>query len=265
MTVVAIAMVVLAMGAEVLGLWGRWQATRMTKRVQVSVRKKVFDHAVRLPLHRVYSLKSGGVASILREDAGGVADLIFSMIYNPWRAIIQLLGSLIILAFVDWRLLLGSIALLPTVWLTHRTWIGRIRPVFRDIRLTRTQIDSHATEAFGGMRVVRSFSRQQAEAATFTRNGHLMARQEIFAWWWMRGIDFAWSILIPVAIAFLLYFGGMRVLARSRQTQSRPDPTQRRPHRRRSGHVPVLPRRVARPDCGAGRQCHRIAKQPLRP
>ncbi|HZK81086.1 MAG TPA: ABC transporter ATP-binding protein, partial [Humisphaera sp.] len=102
--------------------------------------------------------------------------------------------------------------LLPTVWLTHRTWIGRIRPVFRDIRLTRTQIDSHATEAFGGMRVVRSFSRQQAEAATFTRNGHLMARQEIFAWWWMRGIDFAWSILIPVASAFLLYFGGMRVL-----------------------------------------------------
>src|SRR5256885_12151109 len=36
-------------------------------RSQVSVRKKVFDHAVRLPLHRVYDLKSGGVASILRD------------------------------------------------------------------------------------------------------------------------------------------------------------------------------------------------------
>ena len=182
------------------GLWSRWQTTRMTKRVQVAVRKKVFDHAVRLPLHRVYDLKSGGVASILREDAGGVAELIFSMLYNPWRAIIQLLGSLVILAFVDWRLLLGSLALLPTVWLTHRTWIGRIRPIFRDIRSTRQQIDSHATEAFGGMRVVRSFSRQQSEAATFTRSGHLMARQEIFAWWWMRGIDLAWSILIPARL-----------------------------------------------------------------
>jgi ATP-binding cassette subfamily B protein/subfamily B ATP-binding cassette protein MsbA len=62
------------------------------------------------------------------------------------------------------------------------------------------------------MRVVRSFSRQQFESATFTRNGHLMARQEIFAWWWMRGIDVAWSILIPVASAVLLYFGGSRVL-----------------------------------------------------
>ena len=211
--VVAVVMVALAAGSELFSLWSRWQTTRMTKRVQVSVRKKVFDHAVRLPLHRVYELKSGGVASILREDAGGVAELIFSMFYNPFRAIIQLLGSLIVLAFVDWRLLLGSLALLPTVWLTHRTWINRIRPIFRDIRATRQQIDSHATEAFGGMRVVRSFSRQQSEAATFTRNGHLMARQEILVWWWSRGIDVAWSVLIPFASALLLYYGGHRVLA----------------------------------------------------
>ncbi|HEV7299975.1 MAG TPA: ABC transporter ATP-binding protein [Tepidisphaeraceae bacterium] len=212
LTVVAVGMVTIAALAELCGVWSRWQTTRMTKRVQVSVRKRVFDHAVRLPLHRVYDLKSGGVASILREDAGGVADLIFSMLYNPWRAIIQLIGSLVILAFVDWRLLLGSLLLLPTVWLTHRTWIGRIRPIFRDIRSTRQRIDSHATEAFGGMRVVRSFSRQQAEAATFTRNGHLMARQEIFAWWWMRGVDVAWSVLIPFASALLLFWGGNRVL-----------------------------------------------------
>ena len=213
LTIVAIGMVVLAACSEGFGLWSRWQATRMTKRVQVSVRKRVFEHAVRLPLHRVYELKSGGVASILREDAGGVADLIFSMIYNPWRAIIQLLGSLIILAFVDWRLLLGSIALLPTVWLTHRQWISRIRPIFRSIRNTRQGMDSHATEAFGGMRVVRSFSRQQAETTTFTRNGHLMARQEVYAWWSMRGIDLAWSLIIPLASAMLLFWGGNRVLS----------------------------------------------------
>jgi ATP-binding cassette subfamily B protein/subfamily B ATP-binding cassette protein MsbA len=213
LTAVAVGMVALALSSEIISLWGRWQTTRMTKRVQVSVRRQVFDHAVRLPLHRVYDLKSGGVASILREDAGGVADLIFSMLYNPWRAIIQLLGSLTILAFVDWKLLLGSLAILPTVWLTHRTWIGRIRPIFRDIRNTRQGMDSHATEAFGGMRVVRSFSRQQSEAATFTRNGHMMARQEIFAWWWSRGIEFTWSVLIPVASALLLYWGGNRVLS----------------------------------------------------
>ena len=72
-----------------LHIWGRWYATLSTKRIQMAVRKQVFEHAVRLPLHRVYALKSGGIASILRNDAGSVGELIFGMLYNPWKAIIQ--------------------------------------------------------------------------------------------------------------------------------------------------------------------------------
>jgi ATP-binding cassette subfamily B protein/subfamily B ATP-binding cassette protein MsbA len=212
LAVVGVVMIVVTFVSVVFGMWGRWQATRITKRVAVSYRKRVFDHAVRLPLHRVYDLKSGGVSSILREDAGGVGDLVFSMIYNPARAVFQLIGSLAILVFVNWKLLLGAILLLPTVWLTHRTWINRIRPIFRDIRTTRQGIDAHSAEAFGGIRVVRAFGRRRAEAGRFTTDNHYMARQELFAWWWMRGIDIAWSLLIPLASAILLWYGGSKVL-----------------------------------------------------
>jgi len=193
--------------------WGRWIATVTTKRLQVELRKQVFEHAVRLPLHRVYAIKSGGVASILREDAGGVGDLVFSMLYNPWRAIIQLLGSLAVLAVVDWRLLLGSLFVIPIVYFTHRTWINRIRPQFKEIRRQRQEIDSHATEAFGGMRVVRAFGRSRSESGRFTRGGHLMARHELLAWWWMRGVELVWAILLPAASAALLMYGGSQVLA----------------------------------------------------
>ncbi|MHC4968333.1 MAG: ABC transporter ATP-binding protein, partial [Planctomycetota bacterium] len=172
----------------------------------------VFEHAVRLPLHRVYALKSGGVASILREDAGGVGELVFGMIYNPWRAIIQLAGTLMILAVVDWRLLLGSLLLIPTVYLTQRNWVARVRPLHRNIRASRQHIDTHATEAFGGMRVVRTFGRQRSESYRFTRNNHLMARQELHAWCWARSVDVAWSLLIPLASAVLLWYGGNQVL-----------------------------------------------------
>ena len=59
-------------------------------------RDRAFAHAARLPLHRVYGLKSGGATSLLREDAGGVGELIFSMLYNPWRALIQFAGGLVV-------------------------------------------------------------------------------------------------------------------------------------------------------------------------
>ena len=191
---------------------GRWYATRATKRLQLSLRKQVFEHAVRLPLHRVQELKSGGVASILREDAGAVGDLIFGLLYNPWRAIIQLLGSLAVLAWVDWRLLLGALVLLPMVFLTHRTWINRIRPQFRQVRATRETVDAHATESFGGMRVVRAFSRQKAEAGRFMRGNDLMARQELHAWWWMRIVEIVWETIVPLGSAALMLYGGWQVL-----------------------------------------------------
>jgi ATP-binding cassette subfamily B protein/subfamily B ATP-binding cassette protein MsbA len=209
---VTVAMLVFAVISLSMATWSRWHATRISKRVQMGVRRRVFDQAVNLPLHRVYEIKSGGAASILREDAGAVGDLLFAMLFNPWKAIVQLTGTLIILAMTDWRLLIGSIVLLPTVYVSHKTYISRIRPMFRDIRFSRQQIDSHATEAFGGIRVVRGFSRQRTESQRFITNNHMMARQELHTWWWNRGIEIAWAVIIPAATAVVMLYGGLRVL-----------------------------------------------------
>lgn len=198
--------------ATALHISGRWQATKAVQRLQVELRRRVYEHTLRLPLHRVYQLKSGGAASLLREDAGGIADLVFSMLYNPWQALIQLAGSLVILLFVDWRLLLGGLLLAPAVYLTHRTWIARLRPMHRDIRAQRQLLDSQTTETFGGMRVVRTFGRQKSELGRYVRGSHLMSRQQLAAWWWARVIEIVWDLLIPMASIALLLYGGFSVL-----------------------------------------------------
>jgi len=195
-----------------VGLWSRWLATLASKRLQVTIRRRVFEHAARLPLHRVYQLKAGGAASLLREDAGGVGELVFSMLYNPWRAIVQLLGGLAVLAWVDWRLLLGGAALLPAAAIMDRVWNRRLRPLYRDVRKQRQEIDARAAEAFGGMRVVRAFGRQRRETARFVGENHYMARQEMFAWWWSRVVEIVWDLFLPAASGALLLFGGMAVL-----------------------------------------------------
>ena len=210
---VALVMIALAVVSVFVNMWGRWQTTKTVTQIKPVLRRRIFDRAMRLPLHRVQELKTGGAASLLRDDAGNVGNLIFSMIYNPWRAVIQLGGSLCILAWVDWRLLLGSLVIIPTVFLTHRTWINRIRPLYRDIHANRQNIDSQVTETFGGIRIVRSFGRAKSEAVRYLRADHYRARQEVNVWWWARGVDIAWSLLIPLASAALLWYGGREVLA----------------------------------------------------
>ena len=111
------------------------------------------------------------------------------------------------------------------------------------------------------MRVVRSFSRQQAEVAAFTTNGHMMARQEIFAWWSSRGNRYrlvdSYSAPRP---ALLLYWGGNRVLADAdRLHAGLIQPGQEFT----TGDLvafSVIPRRVAGADRGAGGQRDGVAE-----
>ena len=196
----------------VIHVWGRWHATRVSHLLRLSVRKRVLEHALRLPLHRAQELKAGGAVSILREDANSVGELVFGMLYNPWRAAIQLVGSLCILAWVDWRLLLGAVVLIPLVYVAHKTWISGIRPQHRRIRAQREEIDSLATETFGGIRVVRGFSRQRSETDRLMREHHLMSRKQLYAWWWARIVEVVWETVIPLATAALLVYGGWQVL-----------------------------------------------------
>jgi len=196
----------------IIGLASRWTATKVVNQATITIRRRVFEHAVRLPLHRIYEMKSGGVVSLIREDAGGVADLIFSLLYNPWRAIVQFTGSIIILTIVDWKLMVGGLLLLPAVWLTHRTWISRVRPLFKDIRKQRQRIDAGATETFGGIRVVRTFARGQSESRRFVREGDFLVRQQLYTWWWTRIIELVWEVVIPLASTALLVYGGYQIL-----------------------------------------------------
>ncbi|QDT08599.1 ABC transporter ATP-binding protein [Planctomycetes bacterium K23_9] len=209
---IAVIVAVITLVATIVHLCSRWLATKAVNQSQIAIRREVFEHAIRLPLNRVYDMKSGGVASLIREDAGGVADLIFSMLYNPWRAIVQFIGSLVILMFVDWKLMVGGLLLLPVVWVTHRTWINRIRPLYRDIRKQRQKIDAGATETFGGIRVVRTFSRSRNESSRYVREGGFLVRQQLFTWWWTRIIEVIWEVLIPLASTGLLLYGGYQII-----------------------------------------------------
>jgi ATP-binding cassette subfamily B protein/subfamily B ATP-binding cassette protein MsbA len=206
------AVAVFGLVAAVLPIPGRYQMTRLVQLVQARLRRRVFAHVARLPLDKVQALKSGGVTSLLREDPCNVADLIFIGVYNPFRAVLTFVGGLAAMATIDYRLLVGALAALPAVWITHRTWIARIRPVFSAIKQTRQVADGHATEVFAGMRVVRTYGGLFREGRRQAVATHLQGRQQILVWWWSRAVEAFWVVLIPVASAGVLVYGGLRVI-----------------------------------------------------
>ena len=134
------------------------------------------------------------------------------MICSPWRVGIQALGSLGVLVYVNWQLAVGAGLLVPWLYISISTWMSRLRPRMRDIHNRRQQIDALAAETFGGIRVVRSFSREQRELNRFVQSSHLMCRQELKAWWWRTRFALMWEAMMPFGLVGLLSIGGWQVL-----------------------------------------------------
>ena len=101
---------------------------------------------------------------------------------------------------------------MPGVYYSDLIWNRRIRPLFRDVRKERQEIDSQTTEVFGGMRVVRAFGRQKSESARFMGESHFMVRLELHVWWLSRLIELLWEFLLPMASVALLLYGGIQVI-----------------------------------------------------
>ncbi len=209
---IAVAVACVTLLRTAIHLVGRWLSTQAVNQLTATIRRKVFEHSLELPLHSIYKIKSGGITSLLREDAGGVSDLVFSMLFNPLQAMVQLVGSLLVLVLVDWRLLLSAILILPAVYFSHRTWIRSIRPLYRDVRSQRQTVDASATETFSGIRVVRTFARQKSETIRFVEGNHLLVRQQLMVWIRTRLIEIVWEVLIPLASTLLLIYGGYQIL-----------------------------------------------------
>ena len=101
------------------------------------------------------------------------------------------------------------------------------------------------------MRVVRAFGRQRRESARFVGENHLMARQELYAWWWSRIVE------VALGAAPAARLGGAAALRR-------PAGARRPAHARRPDDVPGLPGDAPRAAGRAGDERHPVSEQPGR-
>ena len=116
------------------------------------------------------------------------------------------------LAWVDWRLCSGALCLVPGVYYSDLLWNRRIRPLFRDVRKQRQEIDARPPRSSAACAWSGRFGRQRSESARFMGENHFMTRQELFAWWLSRLIELLWDFILPMASVALLLYGGLQVL-----------------------------------------------------
>ncbi|QOJ15018.1 MAG: ABC transporter ATP-binding protein [Planctomycetia bacterium] len=186
---------------------------RLNARVMMRLRQRLFYHLLRLPLRDLAELKTGGVAARLSGDVDQVANMMHAGVLTPGVALAKIAATLGILVWINWQMALAAALALPPMVLLNLVSIRRIRPIYRSVHQDRTEISARVVETFGGVRVVRAFRQERAEARRFATAHHTLARKQLLARDYECVVGSLWGLLLPACGLLVVWLGGSLVIA----------------------------------------------------
>jgi ATP-binding cassette subfamily B protein/subfamily B ATP-binding cassette protein MsbA len=177
-------------------------------KVMLSLRRSLFDRLLHLPLPKLWEMKTGGILSRLTGDVDTTTGLLQMAIVSPSISIVRLIIAIGVLMWLNWRLALTALAIIPGVMLISFISARRIRPIYRSLRKDAELIDGRVGETFSGIRVVRAFRREVQELLDYMRGRHTVLRKELFAQRREMLIWTSWSLLLGSVNVVIVWYGG---------------------------------------------------------
>ncbi len=186
--------------------------TAIGQRVMRDLRHDLFARLQRLSIPYFDRRPVGRLMTRVTSDVESLNELFSSGVVAVFGDVTTLLAIMILMVVMDWRLALVAFAVIPVVWMTATLFRRRVRDVFREIRRRLARINAFLQEHLSGMRVVQLFGQEESEARRFDAinrehlNAHLQAIR-------LYAVFFpVIEILTAVALALLLFYGGLRAL-----------------------------------------------------
>ena len=137
------------------------------QKVVLDIRRDLFDHILGLPLSFFDSTRHGDVMSYFTNDVDTVSEALNNSFAGAVQALIQTVGTLVLLVVLDWRLTLITIACDVVVVLYVRYSGGRSRRFFAAQQSTLGELDGYIEETMAGQKVVKVFNHERAALADF--------------------------------------------------------------------------------------------------
>lgn len=178
------------------------------ERILADLRTALFRHLQRLSLGFYERNRAGVIISRLTNDVDALDQLVTDGVTTLVQNTLVLVGSAIILFFLDWRLALATMTVLPLM--AAATALFRIYSsrAYRAVRERLGLVTATLAEDIAGMRVVQSFTREAANERHFreVNDGYRAANYRTVV---TNGLYFPFvDFLSTAATAIVLGYGG---------------------------------------------------------
>jgi subfamily B ATP-binding cassette protein MsbA len=136
-------------------------------RVLNDLRGMVFERVLRLPVARFQQESTGKIINTVIAEVRQVVDMINSVFIACVRDTLVVIGLLAALLYLNWRLTLIAIVIVPLTGVIVRTTTGRLRRLNRDNQRVTAEMTQVVEEATRGHQVIRVFAGENYERRRF--------------------------------------------------------------------------------------------------
>src|SRR3989440_3401290 len=181
------------------------------ERILADLRNQLFRHLQRLSLGFYERNRAGVIISRLTNDVEALDQLVTDGVTSLVQNTLTLLGSAIILFFLDWRLALATMTILPLLVIGTALFRKHSARAYRQVRERLGLVTATLAEDIAGMRIVQAFTREGAAERNFREvsESYRDANQRTVV---LNGLYFPFvDFLYAIATAIVLGYGGYLV------------------------------------------------------
>jgi ATP-binding cassette subfamily B protein len=202
---------VAALAALVLSSANTYLTGWVGERMLADLRNRLFRHLERLSMGFYERNRTGVIVSRITNDVEALDQLVTDGVTSLVQNTLLLGGTAVVMFFLDWRLALATLTVLPAMGLVTAWFRSRSNRAYRNVRERLGLVTATLAEDVAGMRVVQSFTREDVQERAF-RGVNDSYRAANYRTVVLNGIYFpAVDLLSSVATAIVFGYGGWLV------------------------------------------------------
>jgi ATP-binding cassette subfamily B multidrug efflux pump len=184
---------------------------KAAENVLFDMRRAMFEHLQRVSLSFMDKTEVGRLMSRLQGDVNSMQEFMETSVLSVGD-IALLAGIITVMLFLDVRLALLTLSVMPVLFVVRLWWLPRARDAFMAAHETNSVANGALAEGIHGVRTVQSMGRQQLNLRLYDDKAHGNLRTHLRAAKYAQVMVPIVDTLTGVAMAVVIVVGGSMVL-----------------------------------------------------
>ena len=182
------------------------------QRVMYDMRQEIFAHILRLPLRFFDYAPVGRLVTRVTSDVQAINEMFTSMLVNLFRDAFLIMGIMVVIFRLDWRLSLVIFAFFPVIVVAAWQFRNRVRKAYREVRKQIARMNAYLQESISGMRIIQVFIQEHKANERFDEINQAKYGADMRQLLTFAVFRPLMSFLSSFAIALVIWYGGSNVL-----------------------------------------------------